>query len=221
MRSVVRAAAAGVPGAGARVRAGALGCAIALASVAMAAGSKPGRSGWKHYVNARWGFCVDYPKEWKAKFGTDGSGIELHPFPAEDPGRATYISIGGLPDQPQDIDNANIVLDDSPPLDLEGNFARTLGALREYDHASAIRVLEKRKLEFQGYDALETKYLYEAGPSATEWQDQTLWINKEYIIFTASLIGRPEQVRRLEPIYREMVMHRFRLACPAKRSSGR
>ncbi|MGH9689468.1 MAG: hypothetical protein ACRD5K_20580, partial [Candidatus Acidiferrales bacterium] len=192
-----------------------LACAIAFGA-GVSAGNNHHREKWTRYVNARWGFCVDYPKDWKAEFGTDGSGIELHPYPAQDPSKATYISIGGLPDQP-DVDNANIVLDDSPPLDLEGNLTRTLEGLREYNHASGIRVLQKRQLGFHGYNALSTKIGYRTPPNDTEWIDETLWINKEYIIFTATLLGQPEQVRRLEPVYRDIITHRFQLVCPARR----
>jgi hypothetical protein len=99
-------------------------------------------------------------------------------------------------------------------------FARTLDNLREYGHASDIRVLEKRRLEFQGYDALKTKFVYQTGgdqAAATQWADETFWINKEYVIFTAVLFGQPDQVRRLEAVYQDIVTHRFQLDCPAKR----
>jgi hypothetical protein len=199
-----------------------IACAIALSYAGVSARGPVKAPKWTHYVNARWGFCVDYPAVWKASEPKDGSCIDLYPYPGENSGSTTYISISGVPDQP-DIGNANIVLDDSPPLDLEGNFARTIESLREYDHASDIRVLEKRKLEFQGYDALRTKFLYrnraisQAGAGVTQWANETLWINKEYVIFTATLFGQPDQVRRLEPVYRDIVMHRFHLVCPAKR----
>lgn len=175
---------------------------------------------WTHYVNARWGFCVDYPARWKAHVLEDGSGVRLYRDKSADPSRGPSLSISALPDQP-DVDNANIVLDDSPPLDLEGNFARTLESLRKYGHALDIRVLEKRQLEFQGYAALKTKFVYQAGarhqPAAAQWVDETLWVNKEYIIFTATLSGQSDKVRRLEPVYRDIVMHRFQLVCPAGR----
>ena len=192
--------------------------------VAGAAGASAGthrrQAGWTHYANARWGFCVDYPARWKAKALTDGSGVTLYPDTSADASSGPSVSISALPDLP-DVDNANIVLDDSPVLDLEGNFARTLDNLREYGHASDIRVLEKRRLEFQGYDALRTKFVYQAGSGdqagATRWADETFWVNKEYVIFSAVLFGRPDQVRRLEPVYRDIVMHRFQLVCPAGR----
>jgi hypothetical protein len=157
-------------------------------------------------------FASVTPARWKAIALTDGSGVTLHPDAAADPGSGPYISISGLPDQP-DVDNANIVLDDSPPLSLKGNFSRALESLREYDRASDIRVLEKRTLEFQGFDALNTSIRYRRAANSTELADDTLWINKEYIIFTAALIGRPRQVHELEPIYQEIVKHRFRLEC--------
>ena len=163
-------------------------------------------------MNARWGFCVDYPGSWKASEPPDGSGIDVYPYATEKPSSATYISIRGLPDQPT-IDNANVVLDDSPPLNLEGKFTRTLGSLREYDHASDMRVIEKGKLEFQGYDARKTKLEYRGGPNATLWSSETLWVNNRYIIFTASLFGRPEQIRDLDPVYQDILKHRFQLVC--------
>ncbi|MGH9738919.1 MAG: hypothetical protein ACRD4X_10070 [Candidatus Acidiferrales bacterium] len=188
-----------------------LACAIMFAA-SISAGNNRQPDEWTHYVNARWGFCVDYPASWRASEATDKLGVTLYPRPGESSRHGPYVSISGIPDQP-DVDNANIVLDDSPPLDLEGNLTRRLSSLREYDHASDIRVLEKRKLAFQGYDALSTKFQYLEGPGASPWLSDTLWINKEYIIFTASLFGRPEQVRELEPAYQDMVKHRFRLVC--------
>jgi hypothetical protein len=85
---------------------------------------------WTHYRDARWGFCVDYPANWKASELPDGSGVTLYAYPGSDSSNGPYISISGLPDQP-DVDNANIVLDDSPPLNLEGNFSRALDSLCE------------------------------------------------------------------------------------------
>lgn len=189
-----------------------LAFAIVLRATAISAGGTKQSAQWSHCRNARWGFCVDYPASWKASEAKDGSGIKLYPRANEKASSATYISIGGLPDQP-DVGNANIVLDDSPPLDLEGNFMRALDGLREYDHATDIRVLEKRKLAFQGYGALSTKYEYRRGADATLWQSDTIWINKEYIIFTATLFGRPEELRNLEPVYQDIVKHHFRLVC--------
>jgi hypothetical protein len=192
-----------------------LGCAIVLAAGLSAANGRQ-RAAWTHYKNARWGFCVDYPAQWEAKELTDGSGVTLYPDRDADTSGGPYISVSGLPDQP-DIDNANIVLDDSPPLNLDGNFTRALDSLREYDHASDIRVLAKRTLEFQGYDALRTSIRYRTAPKGRELADETFWINKEYIIFTATLLGPPAQVRKLESVYRDMVMHRFQLVCAAAR----
>ncbi|MGA9884660.1 MAG: hypothetical protein WBQ34_13160 [Candidatus Acidiferrales bacterium] len=192
-----------------------LACAIAFGA-GVSTGRTHHREKWTHYVNARWGFCVDYPAAWKATEAADKSGVTLHPRPGENSSHGPYISVTGVSDQP-DVDNANIVLDDSPPLDLEGNFARSLGSLREYDHASDIRVLENRKLEFQGYAALSTKFQYRDDPDATLRSSDIFWINKEYIIFTATLLGQPEQVRRLEPVYRDIITHRFQLVCPARR----
>ncbi len=192
-----------------------LACAVAVGggfSVAKT-GQLPG---WTHYVNARWGFCIDYPSGWKGSEAKDGSGVMLYPYPSRGPNSGPYISISGTPDQP-DVDNANVVLDDSPPLDLEGNFRRALENLRKYDHASDIRVLERRTLEFQGYEALSTKFLYETGSNATQVADETLWINREYIIFTATLWGTPRQVDALKAAYREIVEHRFKLICGGKR----
>jgi hypothetical protein len=190
--------------------------AVTLCASAISAGSAKRSAQWTRYANARWGFCVDYPASWKASEQADGSGVNLYPHPAEKSSGAAYISISGVPDQP-DIDNANVVLDDSPPLDLEENLMRVLGNLREYDHASDIRVIDKRKLTFQSYQALSTKYQYRSGPGATPWLSDTLWINKEYVIFTASLLGRPEEVRELEPEYQEIVKHRFQLVCGGTR----
>ena len=191
---------------------GSLVCAVALVTCGASSGNNRPAAAWTHYVNSRWGFCVDYPTPWKASPLTDGSGVTLYPPASTDPNRGPYISIGGLPDQP-DIGNANIVLDDSPPLDLEGNFARTLETLHEYDHASEIRVLQKRKLQFQEYPALRTKFQYRTAPDGSQWLDESLWINKEYIIFTARIFGPPDEVRSLEPVYQEIVNHRFRLVC--------
>lgn len=198
-----------------KVRGAILACAIIVGATLPAAQARQRakRANWTRYTSTRWGFCVDYPAAWKASEPKDGSGVILYPRARADARNGPYISISGVPDQPQDSDNANIVFDDSPPLDLEGNLARSLDSLREYDHASQIRVLEKRKLEFQGYEALRTKVEYREGPDAAPRSSETLWINKEYIIFTASLFGRPEQVRELEPAYRDIVKHRFRLVC--------
>lgn len=171
---------------------------------------------WTRYVNARWGFCVEYPTQWRAIPLSDGSGVTLYPRPSSDPASGPYLSISGLPDQP-DIDNANIVLDDSPPPDLEGNFARSLENLRQYDHASEIRVLSKRKLGFQGYPALRTKFQYRTGTDEAPWAEETLWINKEYTIFTATLFGHQDELRRLNPVYEEILRHRFHLVCAANK----
>lgn len=189
---------------------------IAICVVGVAAGNQWPRAAWTHYVNARWGFCVDYPAAWRASEQSDGSGVTLYPKNGADSKSDSYISIAGVPDQP-DFDNANVVLDDSPPMDLEGNVTRVLGNLREYGHATDIRVFEKRKLTFQGYGALSTKYQYRNGRDGSLWLSDTLWINKEYIIITASLLGRPGEVRDLEPLYQDIVKHRFRLECGGKR----
>lgn len=200
-----------------RFHAAVIACAIAVGAAGASAGNNQRRAEWTHYRNARWAFCVDYPAGWKATVLTDGSGVTLHPDPEADPGSRPYISISGLPDQP-DVDNANVVLDDSPPLNLEGNFARSMESLREYERASDIRVLEKRKLEFQGFDALSTSIRYRTPGNGGELADETPWINKEYIIFTLTLLGRPRQVRELKPIYRDILRHRFNLECGAGRS---
>lgn len=196
-----------------------LACLIVAGASGVSAGTHRRKAGWTHYANARWGFCVDYPARWKASALKDGSGVTLYPDPGAGSSSGPSISISALPDLP-DVDNANIVLDDSPVLDLEGNFARTLENLRRYGHASDIRVLGKRRLEFQGYDALRTKFVYQTGgdrAGATRWADETFWINKEYVIFSAILFGHPDEIRRLAPVYRDIVMHRFQLVCPAKR----
>ena len=194
-----------------RLRGSMLACAIALGAGFSAANQGP-RVEWTHYANARWGFCVDYPSGWKAIALTDGSGVTLHPYAAADRGGGPYISISGLPDQPP-VDNANIVLDDSPPLNLAGNFSRALDSLKQYDHASHIHVLEKRPLQFEGFDALSTSIRYRTATHGTDVANKTLWINKEYIIFTATLLGAPQEVHELEPMYHEIVKHRFRLEC--------
>lgn len=204
----------------AKVHAAVMAFVVVVGALGVSAAKNQPQVDWTHYVNARWGFCVDYPAQWKANVLGDGSGVRLYPDTSADPNRGPSVSISALPDQP-DVDNANIVLDDSPPLDLEGNFARTLENVRMYDHASNVRVLEKRRLEFQGFEALKTKFVYWVGArhraGAVEWADETLWINKEYIIFTATLFGQPNEVRGLEPDYRDIVTHRFRLVCPAAR----
>jgi hypothetical protein len=197
-----------------KVRGRILGCAIVLAAgLSVANGSQ--RAGWTHYKNARWGFCVEYPATWKASVLADGSGVMLYPSAAAKENSGPYVSISAVLDQP-DFDNAGVVFDDSPPLDLKGNFARMLQNLRVYDHASDIRVLEKGTLEFQGYDALRTSIRYRAAPNGAELADDTFWINREYVIFTAILLGQPEQVREFEPVYREIVKHRFQLVCGGK-----
>lgn len=193
-----------------------LACAIGLGAPTMAARNGPDRQEWTHYKNARWGFCVDYPAAWRASEPSDGSGVTLYPKNGADSKSDPYISITGVPDQP-DFDNSNVVLDDSPPMDLEGNLARVLGNLRDYDHASDIRVLEKRKLTFQGFDALSTNVRYRTSTSGGDWTDETLWINDEYIIFAATVFGRPDEVSKLEPVYQEIVKRRFRLECNEKR----
>jgi hypothetical protein len=194
----------------------ALVCAIALSVATVAVGNRPNRRHWSHYANARWKFCVDYPSAWTATELQDGSGITLYPHADADSSSSPYLSISGVPDQP-DVDNANIVFDDSPPLDLDGNFTRSLESLREYGHASGIRVLEKRPLKFQGFDALRTRIRYRTASNGEQLADDTFWINREYVIFTAVLFGTPRQVRALEPVYRDIVMQRFQLVCSAKR----
>lgn len=189
-------------------------CAIVLAAGATGANRGPQSASWTRYTNTRWGFCVDYPSRWNARVLTDGSGVTLYPYSGEDSSNGPYISITGLPDQP-DVDNANIVLDDSPPLNLTGNFSRALDGLREYDHASDIRVLGKRTLQFQGFDALSTSIRYRMAPDGTEVANETLWINREYIIFTATLLASPQHVRDLEPAYQEIMQRRFKLDCGA------
>jgi len=192
-------------------------CAMVLGVATTGAGNRLNRKHWSHYRNTRWGFCVDYPADWKSSELQDGSGVTLYPRAHGNSTNGPYFSISGVPDQP-DVDNANIVLDDSPPLDLDGNFARSLESLREYDHASDIRVLGNRRLKFQGFDALRTRIRYRTPPDRKELADDTFWVNKEYVIFTAILFGPSRQVRELEPVYRDIVMHRFQLVCPAGRS---
>jgi hypothetical protein len=199
---------------GVRGRAAVIACVIVVDAICVSAGNNRQRAEWMRYVNARWGFCVDYPAQWRATKLTDGSGVMLYPYPGADLKNGPYISINGLRDQP-DVDNANVVLDDSPPLDLDGNFNRALDSLRQYDHASDIRVLEKRAFQFQGFAALSTSIQYRATPNGTDVANETLWINREYIIFTATLFGRPQQVRKLEPVYHDIVRHRFKLDCGA------
>ena len=198
------------------IRATTLSWAIMLGAACVSAGGNRRSNEWRHYGNARWGFCLDYPADWNADEAKDGFGASLHPPASEHPG-AAYISISAIPDEPQDLDNENVVLDDTPAPNLEQNFANELERLREYGHVSDIRVLEKRKLQFQGYEALRTKFYYRAEPNASRRSDETLWINKRYLIFAASLIGKPDEVRVLEPTYRQIVKHRLRLACGAGR----
>ncbi len=188
---------------------------IVLGTAAMSATGQPRSAEWTHYRNGRWAFCVDYPAQWEANELKDGSGVMLYPDRNADPDSGPYVSISAVLDQP-DFDNSGVVFDDSPPPNLEGNFARMLQNLRVYDHASDIRVLEKRALEFQNFDALRTSIGYRTVNGA-DLADETLWINREYVIVTATLLGQPDRVRKLESVYRDIVMHRFQLVCPAKR----
>lgn len=189
-------------------------CAIALSCIGASDANGRSPTTWTRFANAQWGFCVEYPSTWKAEALADGSGVNLYPFPTEEPSDATSIEISGLPNQPRDMDNPLIVYDDSPPLTLQENFKRFVRSLREYDHASDIHVRRKREATFQGNPALDTTVQYIAPPDQAHWVQKTLWVNKdEAIIFTASLVGRPEQVRELDPIYNEVVHHRFQLAC--------
>lgn len=189
-------------------------CAIALSCTGALAGSGAARKPWAKFVNSRWSFCVEYPPTWKAVALTDGSGVNLYPFPKKDPNNATNIEISALPNQPRDMDNPLIVYDDSPPLTLQENFNLAVRSLREYDHASDTRVLRKREVTFHGYPALDTTVQYIAPPNEAHWVQKTLWVNKDdAVIFTASLVGSPAQVRDLDPIFKEIVHHRFRLVC--------
>ena len=169
---------------------------------------------WKNYRNARWGFCLDYPAGWKASLGTDGSGIGLVP-----PRGSGEVRIGGLPDQPQGLDNSATTSDElnhAPPMTLEQNFAASLSALREYEHASDIVVLKKRVLKFQGYGALDTTIQYRAGSegASATWIERTTFIDKDQVIFTADLKASPGRFRQLEPMFNEITFHRLKLVCP-------
>jgi hypothetical protein len=170
---------------------------------------------WKNYRNPRWGFCLDYPADWKARFGTDDSGIGLVP-----PRGSGELRIGGLPDQPRGLDNSATTIEElnhAPPMTLEQNFAVSLSALREYGHASDIVVLEKRALKFQGYRILDTTIEYRVGSegASATWIERTTFIDKDEVIFTADLKAPAGRFRQLEPVFNEITFHRMRLVCPA------
>ena len=167
-----------------------------------------------HYRNARWGFCLKYPVTWKSIISRDNSGITLYP-----PSQVTMhykisrIEIGGLPDQPQDIDNPAKVGGISSPLTLQQNFARSLKALREYGRAWRIRILKKQSMQFHGYPALATTIKYLIAPGPTQRIEKRLWVNKDNIIFTATLYTTPVKFRQILFVYNVLITHGFRLNC--------
>jgi hypothetical protein len=80
---------------------------------------------------------------------------------------------------------------DSPPLDLKGNFAGMLQNLRECGHASDIRVVAKRAFEFQGFDALRTSILYERRQMMQRWRMKVSGSTRNTSILPRLCLARP------------------------------
>lgn len=187
----------------------AVGCLLLLAS------QKAARSGWRHYRNARWGFCVDYPPGWTSFEGTDLSGVRLVPS-GSPPGRALQsFEIGGLPDQPADVENPSAWPSRAAPMTLKQNFEYSLVAKREFERLEGISVLEERPLKFEAYHALETTIRYRR-PSWGERTERTLWISWNHVIFTVSAKWPANESSKLDPLYEEIAFRRLKLDCPSK-----
>lgn len=188
---------------------------VLVCSVGFGNTRTPGRI-CKHYRNIRWGFCLDYPASWKARFGTDGSGILLVTR------RSGEVRIGGLPDQPQDLDDPSVSIDrlnHAPPTTLEQNFTWSLSALREYGHASDIEVLKKDAIKFHDYPALDTtiRFHERSDPALVTRIERTIFINKDDVIFTADLKVRQDRFRQLESVFTDIIFHRLKLDCASGR----
>lgn len=166
---------------------------------------------WKHYRNARWGFCLWYPSTWKKTLTTDGSGVMLSPpqsvFP---PDLQDIISVGALPNQPRDLDNPDVVINPhGPPMTLEQNFE--LGLVKD------ATVLEKRKTTFDGYAALISKIRYREPVIGITWISvQILFLAEHrWVVYSLNLKCRPHELASLEPVFNEIAYRTFKLHCTA------
>ena len=120
----------------------------------------------KEYRNARWGFCVNYPGNWRAEEGTDKGGASIY---APEQNNAVSIAAGALRNQPRWTLTGD--LEDERPMTLEDNVQAFLKASNQIGESQA-EVVTNRPVSLDGTPAREVTVVYRK--SGTAWKSESV-----------------------------------------------
>lgn len=180
---------------------------VVLLVVGLPAQSKPAPApASRHYFNANYNFCVDYPANWQTSEPFDRNAVALIPPGVQgDPG--TEITVGGRVDQPSQHDEAR-------PETLDEIWASGVKALTEYGKATAVSVIEQKRLSLAGYPALATRYEYMK--NGQRWNGQQfLLLTRSRAVFELTLSCHPDELSQLMPVF-DAVVRSFKIQCDPK-----
>jgi hypothetical protein len=173
----------------------------------LSAQNKPaGETASRHYLNANYNFCIDYPSDWRTSEPFDGNAVALVQLNVQGYPR-TEITVGGRVNQPSEHDETR-------GETLQEIWDSGVKALAEYGKPTDVSVIEQKRVSLAGYPALATKYEYKT--SGQRWYVQEIvFITRSSAVFELALTCRPEEVQQLTPVF-DAVVGSFKIRCDPK-----
>lgn len=177
---------------------------LVMLLLAVSYAPQSGQTKWKHYRNARWGFCLSYPAGWQTDEGFDKAGIAMYPPQNRPAGSESSISVGALPNNRLARGRFNT---------LDESFSDELDVLREQG-AAEIDVIEKKQVAVKGLVGLQTRIRYREPDTGVLWVEERIAIRTpDEVIHGFELKCHPEEVAALEPVFNSIVFDRFTFEC--------
>lgn len=179
----------------------------AMFAVGLSAQSKPATGARsRHYFDANYNFCVDYPANWQTWEPFDRNAVALLP-PGVQGYPSTEITVGGRVNQPSETDETR-------GETLQEIWDSGVKSLAKYGKASSISVVEQKQTSLAGYPALATKYEYTEG--GQRWHVQEIvFITRSQAVFELALTCHPEEVQKLTPVF-DAIVRSFKIQCDPK-----
>lgn len=176
--------------------------------VLVSAGSLPENHSWRIYYNPAGQYCVDYPSRWAPAEAFEGAGLLLIPSTGtswESPGE---IDVEAIADQGT---SANGVAGQILLEEVRMHF----DALKKFERAEQLELLEQRNIHFFGASGLFLKGRY------YDPQDHAVWVNEIIFAYRASVIYRlqltsgTDALGRFEAVFARFV-NSFQFDCRAR-----
>jgi hypothetical protein len=171
--------------------------------VLFAQSAQPRQAAWTHYRNERWGFCIEYPRNWDHDEGVNKAGIAIFPRQGRAYVRGAQISVGALL-----AGGSN-----GRALTVEEGFSEEDNIRREQGEADLI-VVEKHSTTVGDQPAAFRKISYKEASSGIAWVEEVVAFNtKDDVRYAFELKSRPSELARLEPVFNDIIKT-FQIECP-------